>query len=166
MSNDKAKMAVAKRERPRMQMVFTQPSKTKPSFRDECNINNIMAQYADTGMVAHMNKHGGSYSEMPSELDYQAGLNAVIQAGEMFADLPAAVRTRFHNDPANFLAFVDKPENHDEMVKMGLLKPKPVEPHAEPPKQPSRPKGPDVPGTPSAPPTPLEKEIERADKPT
>jgi len=38
----------------------------------------------------------------------------------MFNDLPSSIRSRFGNDPAAFLDFVQDENNADEMVKLGL----------------------------------------------
>lgn len=102
------------------------PSMAKQAMADECNINNIMAKYQKTGLVNHVSAHQGRYETLPGELDYQAGLNLVIAAQNLFDSLPSSIRTRFHNDPAQYLAFCENPDNQDEMIKMGLLPPKPV----------------------------------------
>lgn len=101
------------------------PSMTKQSFKDECDINNIIRQYKATGMINHVaaNAARGVYADLPPPLDYQEALNIVIEGERAFESLPAKLRERFNNDPRAFLAFVSDPENKDEMVKLGLLKP-------------------------------------------
>lgn len=93
---------------------------TKQSFRDECDINNIMKKFEKGQMVNHVNKHRGSYGDF-DVVDYQSAMNTIISAQESFASLPAKVRARFNNDPAGFLEFVGNPDNRDEMVKLGLI---------------------------------------------
>jgi phage internal scaffolding protein len=39
----------------------------------------------------------------------------------MFNDLPSSIRSRFGNDPAAFLDFVNDEGNADEMIKLGLI---------------------------------------------
>lgn len=99
-------------------------SRTKQSFQDECNINTIMAKYAKTGLIDHVGKYGGSYGDLPAEVDYQTALNAIMKAKECFASLPAGIRTRFENDPAQFLEFVEDPANAEEMIEIGLAEAK------------------------------------------
>lgn len=108
--------------RPHKRVVFksNKPSRTKQEFRDECNINSIMAKYQKGEMVTHVNRFGGNYGDFTSVQDYQSSLNQVMQAQDMFLTLPAKVRSEFHNDPGRFLAFVQDPKNADELVKMGL----------------------------------------------
>ncbi len=97
-------------------------SLTKQSFRDETEINNILAKYAKTGLVDHVNKFGSAqYGDMPNQADFHEAMNLVTSAQAMFAELPAELRKDFGNDPAKFLEFVSDPESHDEMVEMGLI---------------------------------------------
>lgn len=95
-------------------------SRTKQSFKDECDINNILSKYQKTGIVSHINQSEGQYGDFTSEQDYQTALNTVIQAQDMFSSLSAEVRDKFANDPAQFLKFVEKEENAEELIKMGL----------------------------------------------
>lgn len=93
---------------------------THQSFRDECDINNIMSRFEKTGVLPEMiksNPQYGDFSELPS---YQDSLHIVLKAEEQFSALSASVRKRFHNDPSEFLDFVNDPSNVDEMVKLGL----------------------------------------------
>lgn len=116
-----------------------EPSMTKQSFRDECDINTIMKRFERTGVLDFVNEHEARYGDATA-LDYQSALNVVIQAEGMFADMPAHLRKRFNNDPALFLEFIDNPENIEESVKLGLrteaVKPL-IEPETAPPAPPA-----------------------------
>lgn len=107
----------------RVQSINDDPSMAKQSMADETNINAIMKKYDRTGLVTHINKHGGTYGEMPSHEDFHAAMNVVASSTQMFDELPATIRARFLNDPSNFLHFVGDEENRDEMVEMGLIAP-------------------------------------------
>lgn len=102
-------------------------SRTKQSFKAECDINTIMRRYQKSGIVSHFAKVQGRYGDFLSAVDYQTALNGVISAQEAFDTLPAAVRKRFGGDPAEFLAFAQDAANRDELIAMGLVKapPKP-----------------------------------------
>lgn len=102
------------------------PTMTKQSFKDECDINNILSQYRRTGVLTHIraNASAGVYTDLPSEVDYQAALHTVMAAADAFDSLPAKVRARFNNDPEQFLAAFRDPDLEDELLKLGLLKPK------------------------------------------
>jgi len=120
----------------RHQIHFSAPSKAKQSFKDECNINRIMASYEKTGLLNHVNRHQGDYGDFVGYDDYHASLNQIREAQDMFEQIPSAIRAKFSNDPANFLRFVQDPKNSDELVKMGLASEKATDPPTTPPAKP------------------------------
>jgi len=101
---------------------FTPPSRTKQSFVHECDINNIIKHFKVSGQIRHMNERAnqGAYTDLPDPIDFQEALHQVHAARDSFATLPAHVRSRFSNDPAQFLSFMADPANQDEIIKMGL----------------------------------------------
>lgn len=123
---------------------------TQQQFKDECDINNIMKRYSATGVLTHLNGREPEFGDFTSPVDFQAGLNTVIEAQAMFADLPSAMRERFANDPLKLLEFLADEKNRDEAVELGLVKapeppPEPMavrvvaDPAAAPPPQPKGP---------------------------
>jgi len=94
-------------------------SLTKQSFTAECDINNIMRKYQKTGAIEHVNKHEASYG-FATSLDFQGALETVTRGQTMFDELPSSIRTKFDNDPAKFLDFVQDKNNLEEMQEMGL----------------------------------------------
>lgn len=118
------------------------PSRTKQSFKDECDINNILKKFQKTGLLSHVAQYQGHYEDLPSDIDFQESCNIVIQAQAAFSSLPSSLRSRFGNDPAEFLAFISDAKNEAEMIRLGLAKarPDPVEPSSEtPPSEPEVP---------------------------
>lgn len=105
----------------RVQLLCEESSRAKQSMSAECDINLIMDKYARDGLVAHLNTHQGSYGDLPGVVDYHDALNAVISAKEAFDTLPSKIRSRFDNEPAKFLAFVNDDANLDEMAELGLI---------------------------------------------
>lgn len=97
-----------------------EPSMTKQSFADECDINKIMERYEKTGVMPE-GRHMYEFGDAISEYSYQESLNAVIHADEQFAQLPAKLRDRFGNDPVQLLKFLEDPANRDEAVELGLV---------------------------------------------
>lgn len=109
-------------------------SLTRQEFKDECDINNIVAR-AGAGLVSLSVPAAPLFtdvSEVPS--DYQECLEHLFNADEQFASLPAKVRERFENNPANLFDFLGNPENRDEAIKLGLIA-APAEPTAAVEKQ-------------------------------
>lgn len=109
--------------RPRVQTTSTpDASLAKQSSRDECDINQIMAKFAKTGVVTHFNEHKGDYGDFCDAGDYLESQIIVQQAKEMFHTIPAGIRQHFDNNPAKFLEFAQDPNNQEEMIEMGLAK--------------------------------------------
>lgn len=122
---------------------MTKPSMTKQSFKDECNINKIMARFEKTGAIDHYAKYAPTYGDA-SPLELMDAQQIIINAETMFSELPSNIRKRFHNSPEEFLEFVQDESNIVEMRKLGLAK---SEAPPEPP----------IPETPPTPPeTPTE----------
>lgn len=105
-------------------------SMTKQEFKGECDINNVIKQYKNHGMVSHINAKAsqGAYQDLPDSVDFQESLHTIMVAENAFMTLPAKVRDRFGQDPAEFLAFLADPENADECRKLGILKPQEAAP--------------------------------------
>lgn len=91
------------------------------SFAEECDINNIMAKFTRTGLIEWSNKYEGTYDDV-SGVTFEACMDTVLKAQEMFDDLPSSVRNRFQNNPAAFLDFIGNAENREEAQKLGLLR--------------------------------------------
>ncbi len=101
--------------------VFTGVSRTKQSFKDECDINNILRKFNVTGQLP-VGSVQFQYGDFSGITDYQSALNAVMAAQDSFLALPAKVRARFDNDPALFVEFASDEANKDEMKALGLLR--------------------------------------------
>lgn len=99
-----------------------QPSMTKQSFKDECDINVIVrrAEAAGTMDLLVERARQGVYADLPEPLDYQEAIHQSRAAEAAFMTLPAAVRSRFENDPAQWLAFMGDSANQQEIIDMGL----------------------------------------------
>lgn len=110
---------------PRLPISITFPENsqyTKQEFKDECDINVILAQYQNSGEIPNLNERQGQYMDCTG-LDYMEHMNKIVEANNLFSELPASIRERFANDPARFLDFVHDENNRDEMRTMGLLRP-------------------------------------------
>lgn len=93
---------------------------TKQSFRDECDINTIMSRYQTSGDMPAINQQAPQYLDATG-FDYANAMSFVAGAQTLFQELPSGVRSRFANDPAQFLDFCSRQENRPEMASMGLL---------------------------------------------
>lgn len=104
---------------------------TKQSFKDDCDINLIMAKFIKTGVLDHLREHGAEYGFASSD-DFRASMEIISKAESMFEELPSQIRTQFDNDPATFLDFVQDENNIPKMQEMGLAikTPKQPQPHS------------------------------------
>lgn len=105
-------------------------SQVQQHLAEETDINFIMAKYARTGELRHITPLVGEYGDFSDAPDYQTALNRIMEAESLFMELPARVRDRFGNDPAQFVAFATDGKNIDELRSLGLAPeaPKPPEP--------------------------------------
>lgn len=124
------------RLRPRVQIFFDGAGVTQQHFKEECNVNNIMAKYGASRLLQHFSQFQGNYGDFTNVQDYQTSMNQLIAAQDMFMSLPSQLRNRFNNDPGEFLAFVSNADNRDEMKTLGLLKEVVQEPNLVPLAQP------------------------------
>lgn len=139
----------------KVSITFTGDGKTKQSFKDECDINKIMARFQQTGLLDFVNNNQGQYLDCTG-VDYQDAQLLIANANSMFQALPSQVRAFFENDPAQFVEFASNPENLPQMQEMGLTsndyKPSPPPTNQAPPAQPIP--APAAPGAVNTPPAP------------
>lgn len=96
-------------------------SMTKQSFKQECDINHLLRNYQKTGLIEHVARFNGDYSDLTDVPTYHDAMNKIISADEAFSLLPSEIRNKFKNNPSEFLAFVSDESNRDEMIKLGLI---------------------------------------------
>lgn len=92
--------------------------RTHQSFKDETDINKILAKYQRTHTISHLSKYQGVYgdfSDVPDLLE----ANSRYQRGKaIFDELPSEVRREFDNNMGAFFAFVNDPANVDKLDKV------------------------------------------------
>lgn len=95
-------------------------SRTEQEHIAEADINYIAEKFMRTGQlpqVLNLPTHG----DFEGIFDFQTAMNTIQQAKQEFMQLPAKVRARFGNDPAQLLEFVQDDDNYDEAVKLGFI---------------------------------------------
>ena len=95
------------------------PGYTQQHFKEECDINNILDRYAQTGIVPE--RHGAFYGDFSEGLEYREALDRLKSTQAEFDALPARTRDFFGNDPSRFLDFVSNPENKPHFGTIGLI---------------------------------------------
>lgn len=111
-------------------------SRCDPSFVRFTDMNGIVERYRVTGVLGDplmAPKRVPRYVDASlAPADFMEAQARVDAARSAFAMLPAAVRRRFEDSPANMLAFLQDPENAAEAVSLGLFAPpEPVLPAPE-----------------------------------
>lgn len=113
-------------------------------FKDECDINVIMAKYRTTGLVSHVQKNQGRFADVSQFTTFHDASLRLLEARDFFRGLPANLRAEFGNDPARFLDFMGDPSNMEEIRRLGLEETlnaaeAAVKAPKEPPKEPEAP---------------------------
>lgn len=111
--------------RRRVSISFDGKSRTRQEFKDEVDINTIVRRFGVTGQVP-VSIRQPLNADFSDAMDFRESMNAMVEARESFDLLPARVRSRFHNDPAEFVDFCSERDaegkfvNAEELDKLGL----------------------------------------------
>ena len=109
-------------------------TRTQQQFKDECDINKLMAKFGVTGEIPQ-NIRPPMQEEYEGIFDFQSAMNVIREAQEAFMQMPSGVRARFQNNPAVFTDYFQDPENRLEAEKLGLVIPRPKEVAPTPPEE-------------------------------
>jgi len=108
-------------KRKRVQYSDSSPSMTQQHMKEMTNVNSIIEKYRRTGSFNHLSTSPGQYGDFSQFRDFRESMNHVINAQQAFDGLPAHLRKRFSNDPANLVEFLDDPQNLIEAEKLGIV---------------------------------------------
>lgn len=102
------------------------PSLTVQSEAESADITLIMEKYTRTGNIDAHIRQNLQYGDTTLIPDYHTAYNQIAHANELFDTLDAKIRSRFQNDPAKMIDFLQNRENYDEAVKLGLVSKKEI----------------------------------------
>lgn len=94
-------------------------SLTKQSFKEQCDINNIINQVARTGVLQHANNAEADYVDAP-EGDFQYMMNREADAKSQYELLPEHIRELFPT-PISLAEFLSDDDNRPEAEELGLI---------------------------------------------
>lgn len=97
-----------------------EPSMTVQSFKEECDINEIVRRFGLTGEMPN-NFRMPISGDFTGVSDFKSAMDLLIDAQDQFDSLPAGVREQFANDPAELITFLENPDNRDKAIDMGLI---------------------------------------------
>ena len=86
----------------RVQIDCSGNSKTEQSHKKTADVNNIMRKFKQTGLMPQK-MSTGQYGDFTSVSDYHQAVTLLQEAHSDFMALPAQLRKRFNNNPAELL---------------------------------------------------------------
>ena len=104
----------------KVRTINSEPSRTDPQYKDDCDANNIIRRFDKTGVITHVSKIGAQFADVSDIPDLLEGMERIEKAKQSFMEVPAKIRSRFDNDVSKFYAFASDPKNAEEMIKLGL----------------------------------------------
>jgi len=116
--------------RKRTPYICANDGRTLQSQQKQADINQLLRHYKKTGQITHISRSVPTYGDFSNTTDFLSAMLLIKKAESLFMELPSELRSRFENEPAQFLDFCDNPENAEELVELGL-----VEGSEEPPAQ-------------------------------
>lgn len=113
---------ITKRDNGRLRVVMRTkgPSKTEQSHKKKCDINTIVAKIRK-GQAVPIRLGSPMYGDFSQVTDYMSTINRVSELHEDFMAIPADIRKRFHNSPAEFMEFIQDDSNREEAIELGLV---------------------------------------------
>lgn len=95
-------------------------SLTEQEHAEEADINYIAERFMRTGELPQV-LNLPTPGDFEGIFDFQTAMNTIKQAKDEFMTLPAKLRTRFANDPAQLIDFLNDPSNREEAAILGLV---------------------------------------------
>lgn len=105
--------------------LYCDPSEgmTRQEFKDECDINVLMASYERNGVMTHINKLPPQYLDVSAVPDLASAIAMMDAAETAFMTLPASVRREFDQNAVKFVEYASDPANIERMREWGLAPP-------------------------------------------
>lgn len=97
------------------------PSRTKSEFKEEADVNNIVAQCIKKAIALPSGDRQPMFEDFSEIGTYQDAVHSVAKANEEFSHLPSEIRAKFDNNVQSLIDFLDDPENKAEAIELGLL---------------------------------------------
>lgn len=105
------------------------PVLTKQAFKDEVDINKIIARFEKTGMIEAINSKQPFYGDVSDIKDYKESLEIVKEAEALFMAMSPEIRERFDHDPQEMIEFLSDNKNKKEAIELGMVLKEPVKPN-------------------------------------
>lgn len=115
----------------RVQIDCSQGGLTDQSFKNDADINVIVERFNKTGILPTIERKSyfADVTEIPT---LEQAFDIVDKAREQFGKLPAEVRRKMGDNPANLENFINDEDNAEFLKKHGVLIEKTPDPTPEP----------------------------------
>ena len=109
---------------PEKGLQFAKPSLTQQQFKDECDLESLLASHNITGILglAQRSPSEPLYADVSDVPDFHESQNHTARATEYFYSLPSNVRSQFGNSLSKFLSALADPSAREALVSLGVLK--------------------------------------------
>ncbi len=99
--------------------------RTKQAFKDDTDINKLLARAAKGDSISHLAKHGATYGDFSDIDDLLTAQNRLKRGEQIFSSLPGEIKREFNQSPRAFYNFVNDPQNASKLHEIlpGLTKP-------------------------------------------
>ncbi len=105
----------------------------REAFRDECDVNKIVARYALAGTMP-LTVAEAAYGDVSEVSDYKTALDLVYASKDRLSELPDAAREMYMKDPLGYWTALDATKERSDLVELGLLE-APEEPVVDAPQR-------------------------------
>lgn len=95
---------------------FSGESPTQQHFKESCDINRIVDQYAATGVDPAPERLAMKQYGFATSKDFAEAQRQVAEVNSAFADLPSSLRAKYGNDPANWIEAIQAVPNPQEEI--------------------------------------------------
>lgn len=125
MTNKKQNVVYGYFDSPRAVVHTGSESRVQHHQAEGCDMKTIIERFLKTGEANQLSSSQMQFIDATNATEYDKAQQLLINAQDAFYDLPSKIRTRFENDPRQFLNFMDDPQNTDEAVELGLAQRRP-----------------------------------------
>lgn len=96
--------------------VITENVRTVQAYKDQTDINKLLAKHGAKQALSHIEVFGGEYGDFEN-IDLLEAHQRINRAEEIFQALPGELRREFGSAPT-FLKFVNDPKNKDRLPEV------------------------------------------------
>lgn len=108
------------RERDRLSAPVGERTRTKQSFKDECDINKIVNRFRKTGQLTHVTGGEPIYGDFSKSVELQEAIERVEAAWTGFMNLDAHIRKAADNDPVKLLEMLADEDQAYALQEAGM----------------------------------------------